>query len=105
MRTREGAGSMDRRRVPWLITGAGAALVLCAVLVVAHFGTSLAGGHQTADQQAVQRAYQEGTNLGGDPAPAFTLHDQTGTTVALDQLRRRCCSPSASSSIPPGCTC
>jgi protein SCO1/2 len=80
---------MDRRRVPWLITGAGAALVLCAVLVVAHLGTSFAGGHQSSDQRAVQRAYQEGTNLGGDPAPAFTLHDQTGTAVALDQLRGR----------------
>jgi cytochrome oxidase Cu insertion factor (SCO1/SenC/PrrC family) len=80
---------MDRRRVAWLITGAGAALVLCAMLVAPHLGTSFAGGRQTSDQQAVQRAYQEGTNLGGDPAPAFTLHDQTGTAVALDQLRGR----------------
>ncbi len=80
---------MDRRRVAWLITGAGAALVLFAMLVAAHLDTNFAGGHQTSDQQAVQRAYQEGTNLGGDPAPAFTLHDQTGTAVALDQLRGR----------------
>jgi protein SCO1/2 len=42
-----------------------------------------------ADQQALQRAYQEGADLGGVPAPAFTLRDQAGATISLAQLRGR----------------
>jgi protein SCO1 len=65
---------MSRRITFWLIAGIGVLLVAC--------------GNAASDtsQQVAARAYQEGANLGGVPAPAFTLQDQTGATVSLNQF-------------------
>ena len=88
---KEGLAQMRRQRVSWLITGVGAILLLGSVLLYARLAALYAphaADAQTgaASQRAVQRALQEGTDLGGTPAPAITLQDQTGATVSLAQF-------------------
>jgi protein SCO1/2 len=86
-----GLDRMRRQRVSWLITGVGTLLLLGSVLLYARLAASY-GPHAadanagSASQQAVRRALQEGTDLGGTPAPAVTLKDQTGATISLAQF-------------------
>lgn len=86
---------MKRQQVSWLITGVGVVLLLGTVLLYARLsarsasGNTAHGGVSSANQQSVQRALQEGTDLGGTAAPAVTLKDQTGATISLSQFKGR----------------
>jgi protein SCO1/2 len=79
--TRQGPARWSRRTVYWLIAGTIVLLVAGSILAYNQVADAL------ASRQAVQRAFQEGADLGGAPAPTFTLRDQTGATVSLTRLR------------------
>lgn len=80
---------MTRQQRSWLISGVGVVLLLGTALLSARLANRFAAGANTpaASELAVQRAFKEGADLGGAPAPDFTLKDQTGATVTLAQLR------------------
>lgn len=86
-------GGMKRQQISWLITGVGVLLLLGTALLYARLsslytaGTTAHGGTPSANQPAVQRALEEGTDLGGTPAPGVTLKDQTGATISLAQFK------------------
>ena len=80
-----------RGRTTLLATAAGGALILAILIVV--IGHALAGAspHASAQskttKQLAQQAINDGYDLGGAPAPVFSLKDQAGQTVSLASLR------------------
>lgn len=85
---------MNRRVISWLITG-GILLLIGSSFLVYNYIATVSATHNinnasaaSASKQAAdyQHALQQGVNLGGTPAPNFTLQDQNGATVSLDQL-------------------
>ena len=68
---------------PWLFYGGGVLLVVVTLLVA----TQLARRPTASTTNTQGPAPYLGTNLAGVPAPNFTLRDQTGATVSLQQYR------------------
>lgn len=73
---------MQRRATSWLLAGIGIVFVVGTLLIFNRLGNAFAGR-----QAATTPTVEEGVDLERTPAPAFTLRDQTGATVTLDQLR------------------
>jgi protein SCO1 len=80
---------MNSRNMRWVVTVA--VLVLLGASAWVFHTVSSTAGHAASPtpsaSQLAQQALKEGADLGGAPAPAFTLRDQTGATVSLDSLR------------------
>lgn len=75
-----GLHGLDRRQWGrWALAGGAIAL---AVVLLAALWAGIAEGHSTTPSAQLQ-----GTNLGGLPAPAFALRDQSGQQIVLQQLR------------------
>jgi cytochrome oxidase Cu insertion factor (SCO1/SenC/PrrC family) len=68
---------------PWLLYGGGVLLVVATLLVA----TQLARRPATSTTNPQGPAPYLGTNLQGAPAPDFTLRDQTGASISLQQYR------------------
>lgn len=70
----------------WLIPGLVVLLLLSGIIVVVQRVRAAQNPPQSAQEAAYQEALKEGVSLGNIPAPAFSLPDQTGTTISLAQL-------------------
>jgi cytochrome oxidase Cu insertion factor (SCO1/SenC/PrrC family) len=79
---------MNRRSLSWLVTALGLLLVVVSILLYNHLADAYASHGSTATPTPNWRAaLQQGVDLGAAPAPPFSLQDQTGATISLDQLR------------------
>lgn len=80
---------MNSRHLRWILAAAVVLLVGASALVF--HAVSSTTGHPASStsgiNQQAQQALKEGVDLGGSPAPAFSLRDQTGAAVSLDSLR------------------
>jgi protein SCO1 len=77
---------MNRRLTSGLVLGAVALLVVTTIVVANRLAGIAAGQSGNTSPQPV--TYQ-GVDLGGTPAPGFSLTDQSGATVTLDQFHGR----------------
>ncbi|HLJ80226.1 MAG TPA: SCO family protein, partial [Ktedonobacterales bacterium] len=77
---------MNSRHLRWILAAVVVLLVGASALVF-HAVSSTAGHPVSSANQQAQQALKEGVDLGGSPAPAFSLRDQTGAAVSLDSLR------------------
>jgi protein SCO1 len=78
------------RMTSWVMTGAIALVALTTVFVLTRVATGIASGNPSAQPTATpkpQSVFQEGVDLQGAAASPFTLKDQTGATISLDQFR------------------
>jgi protein SCO1/2 len=73
---------MNRRARSWLVAGLGIILMLSTLLLLDRLGSVLASRNDSATPTALR----EGVDLGRTPAPPFTLRDQAGASLTLDQL-------------------
>ena len=79
-----------RGRTKVMAAAAGGALLLAVLIVVighAVAGASPRASAQSKTKQLAQQAINSGYDLGGTPAPAFSLKDQAGQTVTLSSLK------------------
>jgi protein SCO1 len=81
---------MGQRRISWIISGVGILLLAGTILLYRELAQVYAARNAYQPATAgTPSVFQEGADLHGVPAPPFTLQDQTGATVSLDQFRGR----------------
>lgn len=75
---------LAQRRFIWVLCGCAAAAMLAGLLLFA--GVARMVGHATPSATTTPNALDEGVALGGAAAPGFSLQDQNGNTISLDQF-------------------
>ena len=73
----------------WAAAAGGALVLAVLIVVIGHVvaGASPQASAQAKTKQLAQQAINSGYDLGGAPAPNFTLNDQFGQPVSLASLR------------------